>query len=310
MKPMLYTFAALLLLSGCSQSKNRLADDNNVEYQKRNASQLTKPAAPKEVVDVPTVSKDEDQSRVQSQKQKTAEPTPTPDIPDRSESAESASPSAPVVKNEKPKAAAPVATAPTPKPAAPAATAPAAAAPAASAPAASAPAAAAPAQRQTPHLLSFDEYLAITNALKQNFAAPEEIKVILTGFINVEQNPNVDTQKLAPAIRGSYEKLAAAILHDGKTLTMIQDVALTLDGKLLQAEATNDYKFHAACAGEKCDILFIGFYKNTGDKVSSNFPCFFKRVGDQYVIAGVKPKEDYEAEANKRASQAPATAQK
>ncbi len=302
MKPMLYTFAALLLLSGCSQSKNRLADDNNVEYQKRNASQLTKPAAPKEVVDVPTVSKDEDQSRVQSQKQKTAEPTPTPDIPDRSESAESASPSAPVVKNDKPKAAAPATvTADAPKPAAPAA----------SAPVASAPAAApAPAQKQTPHLLSFDEYVAITNALKQNFAAPEEINVILEGFINVEQNPDVDTQKLAPAVKGSYEKLAAAILHDGKPLTMVQNVVLTLDGKLLQTEATNDYKFHAACAGEKCDILFIGFYKNTGDKVSSNLPCFFKRVGDQYVIAIKKPKAEYDAEASKRASQAPATAQK
>lgn len=287
MKTMLYTFSALLLLSGCSQSKNRLADDNNVEYQKRNATKTTTPKATKiEILDLPTAPVDKRQSQELSQKPKTAEPKANDGIPARNESFEGASPTAPVVKNEKPKEAA----------AAPAATAQSAAP--------------APAQKQTSHLLSFDEYIAITNALKQNFVAPEEINVILEGFINAEQNPDVDTKKLVPAVTGSYERLTAAILHDGKPLTMIQDAVLTLDGKLLQAEATNGYKFHAACALEKCDILFVGFFKNTGDKVSSNLPCFFKRVGDQYVIAIKKPKAEYEEEAKKRANQAPATAQK
>jgi hypothetical protein len=310
MKSMLYTLTALLMLSGCSQSKNRLADDNNVEYQKRNASKIPKPAAPKsEVVDLPTASQGEDPSGEKIQKPKTAEPTPTPDIPARNEPVEGASPTAPVVKNEKPKAAAPAATASAPKPATPAATAPATAAPAATAPAATA--AQAPATNQTPHLLSYDELVAILTAISQNFAAKEEINVILEGFINVEENPDIDVKKLLPVAKSTADGISAAILYDSKPLTLVEKANVTLDGKLLQIDASNGYKFHAACALEKCDLLFTGFYKFTGDKVSTNLPCFFKKVGDQYVIAVRRPKAYYEEEAKKRANQAPAaTAQK
>jgi hypothetical protein len=299
MKTMLYTFSALLLLSGCSQSKNRLADDNNVEYQKRNANK-TKTTTPKatkiEILDLPPAPVDRGQSQELSQKPKTAELEASDGIPARNQSFEGASPTAPVVKNEKPKEAAAAAT--------PAQTS------VATAPAATAQSAApAQAQSQTRHILSFEEYTMITNALKKNFASPEEINVILTDFFNVRLNPDIDTKKLSIKVKGTSDQLTAAIFYDREALTLVTDVAVASDGTLLQVDASNDYKFHAACAGDKCDILFIGFYKFTGDKVSINLFRFLKKVGEQYVISVHRPKAEYEEEAKKRANQASATAQ-
>lgn len=310
MKSMVYTLVALLLLSGCSQSKNRLADDNNVEYQKKNASKVATSAVPKsEVVDLPTAPTKREQSQELSQKPKTAEPTPTPEIPARNESVEGVTPTAPVAKNEKPKVAVTA-------PAKPAATGPSATASAPSAPPASEAAASTPklpadssAAKTTPHVLSFAEYVAITDVLNKNVNSSEVVDAMLAGFVNTDINPDFDNLKLRQVFDGNYDKLSVAILYGDKALTSIKQVAIAADGKVLEAEALNDFKFLAACALDKCDVLYFTFFKFVGDKVTMNFPSFLKRVGDQYVIAISRPKAYYEEEAKKRATQAPAAAQ-
>lgn len=297
MKLLVMFLSLALFVVGCTQPKNRLADEKNLDYQKRmqQKSPQTKPSE-LVVVDVkPQIpaqpSSPEVSGDTQTPQQKQSEVAisiPTPVEP-ADEPKEDIRPL-----GNKPVAAQPTPTptpAPTPTPE--------------PTPAPAATPTAPKAEITTPNeklYVTFDEFLSVLQTLAPKLSSKEALGAIITTFYNSKNHDGSPVNAKVVA-NGNHESLSLKVLNGDTLLTQIENAKLLEDGKVLEGTATNNYGIIGLCSN-KCNLIFITFFKIEDETVVINLPFFLKKIDGQYVQAALKSDSEYEAEAKARKSSA------
>lgn len=301
MKLMFVVLSLSLITVGCSQPRNRLADEKNLDYQKRMAKSKPQAAANELVViNVP-------QQQLPIQPPAVAQTTPSSTqvvVVNPAKPSDLDAETAPFVvtppRVSPAPAPAPVsAPAPAPAPAPVAAPAPAPAAAPAPAPAPEAE----PAKKETSqvderHYMDFDDMEQISAAISNHVDTPEELAATVKARFLIKL-PGPGAPQIKPEFSNENDEVSIAWKNYATVLTQVEKVKLKGDSELLEAKATEGFRFTAVCA-RKCGMLFVTFVKYEGAMLIANLPMFLKKVDGKYVAALPRPINFYQEESKKR----------
>jgi hypothetical protein len=291
MKLIISSLTFALLLSGCTQPKNRLADEKNLDFQKRMAAKKPQ-AKPSElvVVDVkppvgPQISPTGD-----NEGKVAAPPSQQPQIqlPPQVEPAEEPKGGTPAAKPAEQKPATPD---PAAKPAAPA-----------TKPAEQKPAAPA-ATQEDKSILTEEEQTSLYKSLAangvNNSQAFQELFALNLGDI---KSPSLNL-----AVKD--DAFSAQIVDGEKVVTQVEDVKLDKSGKATKVDGLNGFKVTLICAQE-CTVLFFGVSKEENGKITVNLPAVLKLIDGNYIMAKARQQQTKTKPAAASTATEPATATK
>ena len=265
------TFA--LLLSGCTQPKNRLADEKNLDFQKRMAAKKPQ-AKPSElvIVDVkPPVSPQADSTNNGGAVAANPSQQPQIQLPPTVEPADEPKGNAPATTPP------PAATAPAPKPAAPAPSTPAAPKQAEKKPEveASKPSQTSNANKNT---LTEEEQKALYQALAANGVnSNDAFKELFTVKLGDIKSPSL-------ALSVQNDDFSAQIRDGENVVTQFEGAKLDKSGKAVKVDALNGFKATLICVKD-CAVLFFGLSKEENGSITINLPAVLKMVDGQYIMA-------------------------
>jgi hypothetical protein len=291
MKLIISSLTLALLLSGCTQPKNRLADEKNLDFQKRMAAKKPQ-TQPSEtvVIDVkPPVTPPQSTSG-NGTESVAASPAQQPQI----------QLPPPVEPAEEPRGGAPApAATPAPRVAAPAA--PANAAPAQRNNAPAAAPTGTPATTQDKSILSEEEQAALYKGLAENgINSREAFQELFTTQLGDIKSPSLSL--------GFKDEAFSAQIKDGdKVVTQFENAKLDKSGKAVQLEALNGFKVTLICSSD-CRVVFFGVSKEENGRRTINLPAVLKLVDGSYVMAKARPQQAAQQAAPPAAAAPPATA--
>ncbi len=140
--------------------------------------------------------------------------------------------------------------------------------------------------------LDITEYTNLLGVLTKFFietSGPESVKPLLPS--------NIDRADVRTEIKGNIDGFTLRVLNKDKTIADVKDLKISL--KTVTTKTIKDYEISAACAGGKCEILFITFSKyDDKKKLIENYPAILKLVNNQYVHATFKKSDEYAVDRN------------
>ncbi len=144
-------------------------------------------------------------------------------------------------------------------------------------------------KESTLDITEYTNLLGILNKFFIETSGPESVRPLLPS--------NIDRADIRTEIKGNIEGFALQVLNKDKTIAEVKDLKISI--KAVTTKTFKDYELSAACAGGKCEILFITFSKyDDKKKLLENYPTILKLVNNQYVHATFKKADEYAVDRN------------